>query len=140
MLIRASAQEVFDAFVQPALLTKFWLRKASGPLALDRVVRWEFMVPGAADEVQATRLVPAEHIAFNWSDGTSVDIRLARFGRGATRVTVEAEGFRGKAAAAQAVGATEGFAIVLCDLKSLLETGASGGMVRDKGRLIAAGG
>ena len=32
----------------------------------------------------------------------------------------------------------EGFTIVLCDLKALLETGASAGMVRDKARLIAA--
>ena len=39
---------------------------------------------------------------------------------------------------ADALGATEGFAIVLCDLKSLLEQGVSGGMVRDKARLIAA--
>ena len=42
-------------------------------------------------------------------------------------------------AVAEAVATTEGFAIVLCDLKSLLETGKSGGMVRDKAVLIAAG-
>ena len=38
----------------------------------------------------------------------------------------------------EAVSTTEGFAIVLCNLKSLLETGKSGGMVRDKAVLIAA--
>ena len=38
------------------------------------------------------------------------------------------------------VATTEGFAIVLCDPKSLRETGKSGGMVRDKAVLIAAGG
>jgi len=54
------------------------------------------------------------------------------------RVTVEVEGFDGKGATDEAMGATEGFTIVLCDLKSLLEGGASGGMVRDKARLIAA--
>lgn len=34
-------------------------------------------------------------------------------------------------------GATEGFSIVLCDLKTLLESGRSAGLVRDKARLIA---
>ena len=138
MLIRASAQDIFEAFVEPAWLKKFWLKKASGPLRLDRVVDWEFLVPGARETVETTHLVKAKRIAFNWSDGKSVDIRLARFGRGATRVTVEVTGFRGKAAADEAIGATEGFTIVLCDLKGLLEGGASGGMVRDKARLIAA--
>jgi hypothetical protein len=38
---------------------------------------------------------------------------------------------------APVVPTTEGFAIVLCDFKSLLETGTSAGMVRDKALLIA---
>ena len=33
MLIRSPALLVFNAFVQPALLKKFWLKQASGPLA-----------------------------------------------------------------------------------------------------------
>ena len=37
-----------------------------------------------------------------------------------------------------AVNATEGFTIVACDLKSLLETGRSGNMARDKAVLISA--
>lgn len=36
------------------------------------------------------------------------------------------------------VNATEGFSIVLCDLKTLLETGHSANLVRDKAALIAA--
>jgi hypothetical protein len=52
-------------------------------------------------------------------------------------VEVVVSGFSGKDSMAQAVNATKGFAIVLCDLKSLLETGKSGGMVRDKALLIA---
>jgi hypothetical protein len=34
------------------------------------------------------------------------------------------------------VNATEGFAIVLCDLKVLLETGHPAGLVKDKAELI----
>ena len=63
-LIRKPVRDVFDAFVDPRSLEKFWLKSASGPLAQD--------------------------------------------------------------------------AIVECDLKSLLETGQSGNMVRDKAVLISA--
>jgi hypothetical protein len=51
---------------------------------------------------------------------------------------VTATGFTGVDAASSAVNATEGFTIIACDLKSLLETGQSGNMVRDKAVLISA--
>ncbi|RYG13290.1 MAG: polyketide cyclase [Burkholderiales bacterium] len=139
MLIRASAKRVFEAFVEPAWLKRFWLKDASGPLELNQKIQWKFLVPGATEEVTTAHLVPAERIAFKWSDGKSVDIRFARFGAGATRVTIEVVGFRGKDAVAEAIGATEGFTIVLCALKGLLEGGAPLRLVRDKAKLIAAG-
>lgn len=37
-----------------------------------------------------------------------------------------------------ALNATEGFTIVLCDLKTLLETGVSAGLTKSKARLIEA--
>ncbi|MDI1274172.1 hypothetical protein [Polaromonas sp.] len=55
-------------------------------------------------------------------------------GAGATVVSVVASGFM---EAAEAVGATEGFSIVLCDLKTLLESGISANLVRDKAELIS---
>ena len=39
-------------------------------------------------------------------------------------------------ASQQATGVIEGFSIVFCDLKTLLETGTSAGLVRDKAELI----
>ncbi len=56
----------------------------------------------------------------------------------ATRVAVTARGFEGDEATEQAVAATAGFTVVLCDLKAFLETGRSGNMVRDKAVLIDA--
>ena len=47
-------------------------------------------------------------------------------------------GFEGADALRQATGTVEGFAIVLCDLKTLLETGESANLVRDKAALIIA--
>ncbi len=65
-------------------------------------------------------------------------MRFSARGKASTVVDVRVRGFKGRGAATQAVATTEGFAIVLCDLKCLLETGKSGGMVRDKAALITA--
>jgi uncharacterized protein YndB with AHSA1/START domain len=137
MKIAASASTVYEAFVEPAVLTRFWLASASEPLAVGRAVRWAFLVPGAEDRTTATALVPGRHLAWRWSDGTTVDIELDE--RGAeTAITLVNEGFLGDRAAQieAALNATEGFALVLADLKTLLENGTSAGIVAAKASLI----
>ena len=136
MLVRRAPADVFRAFVDPGTLTQFWLDAASGPLAPGAKVTWQFMVPGASDELTVTAFEEPRRIAFDWSDGTSVDLRFDGHGDG-TKVSVTMRGFQGEGAAAAVVDATEGFSIVLCDLKTLLETGRSAQLVRDKARLIA---
>lgn len=139
MLIRKPARECFDAFVEPRMLEKFWLKSASAPLAAGAVVRWEFLVEGAHDDVTVTAFRRDEHLAFRWSDGVDVTIDFTPHSPGATRVAVKATGFTGDNLIQTAIDTTEGFAIVLCDLKTLLETGASANLVRDKAALIEAG-
>ncbi len=138
MLIRRPVSEVFRAFVDPSIITTFWLAATTGPLAKGAQVTWTFLVPGATDIVTVTAFEDQKRIAFAWSDGITVDMSFEPSGTSATRLSVEAVGFRGKNAEASAVGATEGFTIVLCDLKTLLETGRSAGLVKDKAELIAA--
>jgi uncharacterized protein YndB with AHSA1/START domain len=135
MLIRSSAQSCFDAFVNPDTIVKFWLDKTTGPLKPGATVTWHFMVPGAEDGVTVTEFSSPERLAFDWSDGIHVEMTFKPQGAGATVVSVVATGFK---EAAEAVGATEGFSIVLCDLKTLLESGVSANLVRDKAELIAA--
>ncbi len=138
MLIRKPVRDVFDAFVNPRSLEKFWLKSASGPLAKDATVEWEFMVEGARETVTVTEFVPNQTIAFRWSDGVAVTMRFEPHDTSSTKLSVTATGFTGADAASSAVNATEGFTIVVCDLKRLLETGHSGNMVRDKAVLISA--
>ena len=73
MLIRSPVHAVFQAFVQPVRLKKFWLKTASGPLTEGAQVHWEFLVPGASEEVSVRRLVDNELILFEWSDGAPKD-------------------------------------------------------------------
>jgi uncharacterized protein YndB with AHSA1/START domain len=138
MLIRKPAKDVFDAFANPRIIEKFWLKSASGPLAKDATVEWEFMVQGARETVTVTEFIANQVIAFKWSDGVAVEMKFEQQDKNSTRLSVNATGFNGADESSLAVNATEGFTIVVCDLKSLLETGQSGNMVRDKAVLISA--
>jgi len=138
MLIRRPVEEVFAAITSADTLTKFWLSSASGPLALGKTIRWEFRVPGASVESFVKELVPNERILIEWSDGTTLEWKFERRADGSTVLEVENRGFAGdpREAIATALESTQGFAIVVCDLKSLLEHGTSMGFVRDKAALI----
>ena len=139
MLIRRPPGEVFAAFANPQTLRKFWLTDASGPLAPGARVQWQFMVPGATAKVFVTRFEAPRLLSFDWpDDGLHVDMSFEPFGEGGTRAAVAVSGFEGADVPEQATSTIEGFSIVLCDLKTLLETGESAGLVRDKAALIVA--
>ena len=42
MLIRKPVSEVFEAFVDPAITSKFWFTKGSGRLQAGKQVRWDW--------------------------------------------------------------------------------------------------
>ncbi|MBX3234286.1 MAG: SRPBCC domain-containing protein [Labilithrix sp.] len=137
--VRASAQAAFDCFVVPQRLTAFWLSSASAPLAAGARVRWEFLVPGATDEVEVTTFEPARRLAVRSSDGSTIvwtfDPRNVA-GVGGTVVTVEQTNMPG--AEKERLETAEGFAYVLADMKTLLEQGKAAGIVRDKAALLSA--
>jgi hypothetical protein len=97
----------------------------------------KFLLPGASVETTATRLEPRRGISWSWSDGTTVDIDAEEVD-GVTAVTLVNARFRGTSdeIVKAALNATEGFALVLADLKTFLEHGKSAHIVRDKTRLI----
>lgn len=141
LLIRRPAADVFDAFVDPARLCVFWLDHASAPLAAGARVDWHFKVPGATARTEVTTFQPPHRLEFAWSDGVEVSMRFEPEGvdRQATVLTLEARGFGdGANAVAVAVEATEGFTLVVGDLKAWLETGRVVGLVQDKAELIVA--
>src|SRR5437762_8763336 len=94
MLIRRPPAEVFDAFVNPETITKFWLESTTGPLEKGAQVRWHFMVPGATETVTVTAFESPKRIAFDWSDGNSVNLVFEARGDAATRLAVEASGLQ----------------------------------------------
>lgn len=137
LIVRAAPDAILSAFIEPEQLTAFWLSSSSAPLSKGVAIHWEFGVPGATVETTLTRLEPGRGMAWDWSDGTTVDIRLEAFADG-TAINVDNAGFAGTGdeVVLAALNATEGSALVLADLKTFLETGTSAGIVRDKARLI----
>jgi hypothetical protein len=96
------------------------------------------MVPGASVETTAKHLEQDKRLIFEWSDGTTVDWQLEPRPDGHTALEVCNAGFRGTQAEVieQALEATQGFSIVMCDLKTLLEHGRPLNLTRDKALLI----
>jgi uncharacterized protein YndB with AHSA1/START domain len=139
LLIRSPVQEVFGAFTDPHIITKFWLSRASAPLEVGKTVRWDFMVEGATVETTVKDLVPGKRIFVQWSNGSTVEWLFEERPGGGTIVQVENAGLPGNVdeVIKAALESTQGFTIVLCDLKTLLESGKQMNLTRDKAALIA---
>src|SRR4051812_10283020 len=137
MLIRRPPGEVFAAFVNPQSLRKFWLRDASGPLAPGARVEWHFMVAGASARLVVTDFEAPRRIGFDWP-GMHVELGFEAFPEESTRLAAAVSGFSSGDVLTQATNVIEGFSIVFCDLKILLESGASANLVRDKAELLEA--
>ncbi|SCW51537.1 hypothetical protein SAMN04487970_1011142 [Paenibacillus tianmuensis] len=48
MLIRRPVEEVFEAFVEPAVTMRFWFTKSSGRLETGKRVRWDWEMYGVS--------------------------------------------------------------------------------------------
>ena len=138
MLIRRPAAEVFRAITTPDILTKFWLVRMSGPLEVGQRVRRDFMVKGVTDEVLVKEMDRDRGLLTELSDGTTVMWQLTSRPDATTVIEVEQAGFKGTRSevATAALGSTQGYAIVLCALKALLERGDPMNLVHDKAALI----
>lgn len=134
MLIRKPAEEVFEAFVDPAITTKFWFTKSSGRLETGKLVRWDWEMYGVHDEVRVKEIEPNKRILIESSDGTQVEWILTRRADNETFVTIINSGFTGSGdeVVNQAIDSTGGYTMVLCGLKALLEHGISLNLVGDK--------
>jgi uncharacterized protein YndB with AHSA1/START domain len=137
MLIRRPVAEVFQAFVDPAVTAKFWFSRGSGRLEPGAEVAWHWDMYGLSVPVRVKAVEPNARILVEWpGDGGHVEIEWTFAARpdGTTFVSIANSGFCGEADAvvAQAIGATEGFALVLAGLKALLEHDVSLSLVRDR--------
>ena len=138
MLIRRSAAEVFEAFADPAVTTKFWFSKGSGRLEPGAKVRWDWEMYGASADVMVKAVDPGRRILIDWGDDeggfTQVEWRFEPRGEDKTFVTVVNSGFSGTGdeQVAAALDSMGGFSLLLAGAKVWLEQGIALNLVFDR--------
>ncbi len=132
MLIRRPVQEVFDAFVDPSITTKFWFTKSSGKLEAGKRIRWEWEMYGASADIDVKVLEANKRIVIEWP--ATVEWMFTPHGDDAAYVQITNSGFEGGAdeRVGEAIDCMGGFTMMLCALKALLEHDVILNVVADK--------
>jgi uncharacterized protein YndB with AHSA1/START domain len=135
MLIRRPPAEVFRAFADPAVTTRFWFTKSSGPLEPGAKVAWEWEMYGVGTTVAVREIVPGERIVVEWDpdDPSTVEWTFTPVGGDGTYVRIRNYGFGGTPdeVVARVVDSTQGFGFVLAGAKAWLEHGIELNLVAD---------
>ena len=66
LLIRKPVAEVFEAFVDPDIITKFWFDKSTGRLECEKTVQWHWELCNAFTEVRVKALEENKRILIEW--------------------------------------------------------------------------
>lgn len=134
MLIRKPIKEVFEAFVDPEITTKFWFTKSSGRLDEGKYIRWEWEMYGVWDDVLVKNIEHNKRIVLESSDKTIIEWIFTSRTDNETFVTITNSGFAGNGdeIVNQAIDAMGGYTMVLCGLKAFLEYNIELNLVSDK--------
>ena len=119
--------EVFRALVDPALLARFFISRASAPLQGGTEVEWEFGDVGARVRVSVREVVPNERIVFDWGASrvrTRVTIRVRSDQPRTTVVSINESRFPAtREGMLRALGQNAGWTYFLCCLKAWVQHG-----------------
>ena len=136
LLIRRPVAEVFAAFIDPEVITKFWFDASSGRLESGKTVRWRWDKCDAWVAVRVKAIEQDERILIEWGNEnpTTVEWSFTRRSEHTTYVSVVNSGFSGSAdeIVHQALDSTGGFALVLAAAKAYLEHGIALNIVADR--------
>jgi uncharacterized protein YndB with AHSA1/START domain len=125
MLIRRPVADVFAAFVDPEITTKFWFTKSSGRLEPGKRVKWEWEMYNASTTVDVKAIEPGRRILIEWdgySGRTTVEWKFAPQKQD-TFVSITESGWMGDAdeLVSYVNNSTQGFTWTLAGLKGWLE-------------------
>jgi uncharacterized protein YndB with AHSA1/START domain len=126
MLIRRPAAEVFEAFIDPAITSRFWFTKSTGRLEPGQHVTWTWEMYDVSTNVQVKSIEPNKRIVLEWGnygETTTVEWIFTPHGDDKTYVTITNYGFQGDGdkVVRDALDSTGGFTWVLAGLKALLD-------------------
>lgn len=127
MLIRRPAQEVFEAFVDPAITTKFWFTRSTGRLVPGADVQWEWEMYNVSADVRVKEVQQNSRLVLEWGGEetgfTTVGWRFFPQKDDTTFVTIAESGFSGDGdqIVASAINSMGGFSFLLAAAKAHLE-------------------
>ena len=137
MLIRKPVGEVFEAFINPDITTKFWFTKGSGRLEAGKQVQWDWEMYNISVPVTVKAVEQNKRIVIEWpgyGGHTSVEWKFAPQQDGTTFVTVAESGFTGNGdeLVKKTADSTQGFSLMLAGLKAYLEHNIQLNLVADR--------
>jgi uncharacterized protein YndB with AHSA1/START domain len=146
MLIRRPIAEVFDAFANPDVTTKFWFTRSTGRLETGATVQWFWDMYGVHANVHVTAFSAPHNIAVQWAgegqtptliEWTFSEKSAPKAADGSaeswTVVQVKNSGFEGDgdAVVSKALDSMGGFTFLLAGAKAYLEHGIQLNLVGD---------
>lgn len=138
MLIRKPVADVFEAFVDPAITSKFWFTKGSARLEAGKEVQWDWEMYNISVQVNVKAVDKNKRILIDWGTldepPTTVEWVFTPRADNTTFVSITNSGFSGNRdeIVQQALDSTGGFALVLAGLKALLEHNIALNLVPDR--------
>ncbi|APG59844.1 SRPBCC family protein [Christiangramia salexigens] len=124
--IRKPVKEVFNAFIEPDITTKFWFTHSSGKVKEGATIEWRWEMYNLIIPVTVLEVVDNKKILIEWGEGMYQSTVLWEFNSvndNLTFLTIKNYGFKGNddELLAQIKDSTKGFRFVLSGLKSWLE-------------------
>ena len=136
MLIRKPVSEVFEAFVDPSITTKFWFTRSSGRLESGKTIQWDWEMYNVSAQVVVKAIETNRRILIEWpgySGPATVEWIFTSQKDDTTFVSIRESGFTGNQdeLVKQVADSTQGFTLVLAGLKALLEHNVQLNLVAD---------
>ncbi len=128
MLIRRPVAEVFEAFINPEITSRFWFTQSTGKLEVGKQVEWIWEMYNISVPVMVKKMDINKSIVIEWGNYqnmSTVEWTFKNVDEKGTYVSIVNRGFQGSPAElmAQVSDSTKGFTFVLAGLKALLEHG-----------------
>ena len=137
MLIRKPIEQVFQAFINPEITTKFWFTKSSGKLEEGKETEWTWEMYNHSISVRAKMIELNKKIEIEWGNSdeiSTVEWKFKNLGEVGTFVSIINSGFQGETEKiiSQIRDSTEGFTLVLAGLKAYLEHNIELNLILDR--------
>ncbi|TDE28545.1 polyketide cyclase [Flavobacterium ranwuense] len=137
MLIRKPIEDVFQAFINPEITTKFWFTKSSGKLEEGKETEWTWEMYNHSTLVRPKTIELNKKITIEWGNSdeiTTVEWTFKNLGKVGTFVSIVNSVFHDETEKliSQIRDSTEGFTLVLAGLKAYLEHNIELNLVSDR--------